>query len=257
MRMVRVREVVRETSLVMSLYLDMDGGVEPGQFVTLWVPRGEEVPMSLSYISPKVKGVTVRVVGNGTRALAAQRTGAWLGVKGPSGHGYVLKGDRVLGVAGGTGIASLAPALEMAVKQGREAFLVLGAKDANEIFFDARMIRKRVNVSVITEDGSMGVQGLATDLLPPMLGSGKIDLVLACGPEPMLYKVARMCEEVGVESQCSLERYMKCGVGLCGSCALGRYRVCSDGPVFSGASLLRLPEFGCAKRSPAGALIPL
>ncbi|MEW5816441.1 MAG: hypothetical protein AB1798_13730 [Spirochaetota bacterium] len=99
MRMVRVRRVGRETQRVTSLYFDMEGAAAPGQFVTLWVPGYEEMPMSLSYISERTKGVSVRVVGDGTRALAALKPGAWVGVKGPLGSGYVLQGERVLGVA--------------------------------------------------------------------------------------------------------------------------------------------------------------
>jgi dihydroorotate dehydrogenase electron transfer subunit len=81
--------------------------------------------------------------------------------------------------------------------------------------------------------------------------------VLACGPERMLFYLNQACAELGVPSQLSLERLMKCGAGLCGSCVVDGRRVCAEGPVFMGVDLLASKEFGQGKRDDAGKKIPL
>jgi dihydroorotate dehydrogenase electron transfer subunit len=257
MKAARVTEVVRESERVYTVRFGLEGSALPGQFAMLWAPGGEEMPMGLSYTDWGSKGATFKVVGEGTAALSKLKPGAWLGVKGPLGRGYSIKGADIIAIAGGTGIASLAPAIELAVSEGKRVTVVLGAKAEGEMFFDKRLKRLSVNLQLATDDGSMGKKGLATDIAQRLVEKGAFDQLLACGPEPMLARAARMAEEFGIESQCSVERYMKCGLGLCGACALGGARVCVDGPVFAGKALLAIPDFGKRKLAPSGKVVPL
>ena len=78
---------------------------------------------------------------------------------------------------------------------------------------------------------------MATDPLGELLKKEKIDMAYACGPEPMIREVFLTTERFGVPLQASLERIMRCGIGLCGSCMIGKYRVCRDGPVFNSQQL--------------------
>ncbi|MEM3061382.1 MAG: dihydroorotate dehydrogenase electron transfer subunit, partial [Candidatus Bathyarchaeia archaeon] len=85
----------------------------------------------------------------------------------------------------------------------------------------------------------------------------KFDVVYTCGPEIMMKKILDLCKKNKIRMQASLERYMKCGIGICGSCGLGPYRVCVDGPVFSKEGIKRMDEFGIHKRDSSGRRIPV
>ena len=82
-----------------------------------------------------------------------------------------------------------------------------------------------------TEDGTRGYEGTVVEAVAPLLDTQTVDRVYACGPEGMLRKLAMFCNRAGIECQVSLERYMRCGIGLCGSCSCEDLLVCLDGPV--------------------------
>ena len=83
-----------------------------------------------------------------------------------------------------------------------------------------------------------------------------VEVVFTCGPELMMRKVAEACWSRGIPFQASLERYMKCGIGLCDACAVGPFLVCRDGPVMDGEDLRQVPDFGLFKRGPSGVKVP-
>jgi len=90
---------------------------------------------------------------------------------------------------------------------------------------------------------------LVTDPAEHLLECEKFDMVYACGPEQMMYRVFLLTERHKVRFQASLERFMRCAIGLCGTCVIGRFRVCRDGPVFSGDELREVKsEFGHFRR---------
>ncbi|MCQ5375778.1 MAG: dihydroorotate dehydrogenase electron transfer subunit, partial [Methanomassiliicoccales archaeon] len=93
------------------------------------------------------------------------------------------------------------------------------------------------------------------ELAAEMMDNKKYDAVLACGPEPMLIQLFNLCKKYNVDCQFSLERFMKCGIGICGSCAINGKRVCIEGPVFSRNELESLVEFGKFRRDASGARI--
>jgi len=105
---------------------------------------------------------------------------------------------------------------------------------------------------VFTEDGSAGERGLPTRWLAAALDGGRVRAVFTCGPEAMMAEVVRMCARADVVCQASLERYMKCGMGLCGQCECDGRLVCRDGPVFSGSELAQMPGFGRFARTKSG-----
>jgi dihydroorotate dehydrogenase electron transfer subunit len=83
-------------------------------------------------------------------------------------------------------------------------------------------------------------------------------MIYTCGPEQMMRKVSDLAEKHGVALEASLERLMRCAIGLCGSCVVGRYRVCRDGPVFTISQLKEVKsEFGVSKRDFSGKRILL
>jgi dihydroorotate dehydrogenase electron transfer subunit len=89
---------------------------------------------------------------------------------------------------------------------------------------------------------------LATEPLGKLLDKEKFNLIYTCGPERMVRKVYDMAEKRKIAIEASLERLMRCGIGLCGSCVIGKYRVCRDGPVFTAAQLSEVKdEFGVSR----------
>jgi dihydroorotate dehydrogenase electron transfer subunit len=135
--------------------------------------------------------------------------------------------------------------------------LAVGARTAEELLFIDRLADVSGRpVHVATDDGTAGHHGFVTDLARRVLEDGGADRVYTCGPEVMMRKVAEACWRQEVPFQASLERYMKCGVGLCDACAAGHLLVCRDGPVFDGDDLRDVPDFGAFRRGPSGERAP-
>lgn len=247
----RIEKVARETPTVASLYFKapaIASVANPGQFVMVWIPRLDEIPLSVSSVDGDMVSVTVKNVGEATAALHAKKEGDYLGLRGPYGNAFDLTYKRLLLVGGGVGIAPLA----MIPRIHREYSAILAARTKAEIFWGDKFI---VDFNVCTDDGTMGEKAYAHELVKKALEKGGHDCVLACGPEIMLKKCFEVAQEAGVEFQASLERYMKCGVGACGQCSMdpAGWRVCRDGPVIKGRELSGLKEFGSYKRDGSGA----
>ncbi len=109
-----------------------------------------------------------------------------------------------------------------------------------------------VQVETATEDGSRGTPGFVTDAARPHLA--RVSNILACGPEAMLVAIMREALQKNIPAQLAVERYMKCGFGICGQCTLSGKLVCQDGPVFTAKELAQLPEFGRVHRDASGAV---
>ncbi len=229
--------------------------VIPGQFFMIWIPGVDEIPMSVSEITKDVKGITFRKIGDATRALYHLKPGSKIGVRGPYGNGFKLTGKHLLFVGGGTGIAMLAPAVEQARKRKLKSTVIIGVKTKNDLFFEDRLRRFDATVLVSTDDGSKGYKGFASELAKDVLKKEKIDAVFTCGPEPMMKTLLSCCRTIPF--QASLERYMKCSIGICGQCCVGKgLRVCLDGPIFDGKILKKVEDFGVYRRDAAGRKIP-
>jgi dihydroorotate dehydrogenase electron transfer subunit len=240
----RIAEVIQETPGVKTLVFDHEMVFNPGQFVMVWVPGTDEIPMALSTGS----SITVQEVGDATRALCSLGTGAKIGLRGPFGNGFSPRG-RTLAVAGGVGAA---PLLGCALQGKVETFL-LGARTASELLFCDRL-GGCTNLKAATDDGSAGYHGRVGEIMP--VGElHNYQSILVCGPERMMQAILTTLREEGISErgQFSLHRYMKCGVGVCGSCCTDPHglRVCKDGPVFTG-DLLNDGEFGKYSRDGAG-----
>jgi dihydroorotate dehydrogenase electron transfer subunit len=235
---------------------------EPGQFLMLWIPRVDEIPLSISDAeADDAVSVAVKNVGEATKALHNMKAGEVIGVRGPFGNAFTLKEKSVLMVAGGTGTAPLffLAKRRLAFKAKKTVF-VLGAKTEGELLFieELREMLGKEQLIVSTEDGSCGITGLCTVPVQRLLANEKFDLIHACGPELMILRVSELADKYGIGMEASLERLMRCAIGLCGTCVIGRYRVCADGPVFTGEQLREVKdEFGVEKRDFDGRKIPI
>jgi dihydroorotate dehydrogenase electron transfer subunit len=105
---------------------------------------------------------------------------------------------------------------------------------------------------VSTDDGSFGYHGFASDLAKKILEKERFDQIITCGPEKMMKKILELGLEYKIPVQASLERHMKCGIGICDSCAIDGWHVCKDGPVFDNKKLGKMKDFGRFKRDASG-----
>jgi dihydroorotate dehydrogenase electron transfer subunit len=263
-RMIKILEIKHDSPISkMIRFRDpICSRARPGQYIMLWVPGENEMPMSLSGMDLNGEAsITFKVVGTGTKKLSKMRPGDLLGVRGPYGNFFTINKGSALFVGGGTGLCPLLPLAERALELGCKVTLVAAAPSAGSILLMDRVEllsnRSGSKVLFITEDGSRGHKGLATDILPRLISQNHFDIIYTCGPEKMMKKIFNLAEKVGIPMEASLERLMKCSVGLCGLCTIGRYLVCLDGPVFNSTKLREVSgEFGLVKRDFTGRLVP-
>ncbi|HNR57876.1 MAG: Sulfhydrogenase 2 subunit gamma [Methanosaeta sp. PtaB.Bin087] len=243
----RILEIVPETPTVRTLRFDHSLDPVPGQYLMVWVRGVDEVPMSISYRD----GITVQLVGEATREIFDLEVGESLGLRGPLGNGFTLSGEKILLIGGGVGAAPLALLGEAAAEEGVEVSTLLGSRCCDEILFRERF--ERIGELVMTtDDGSQGICGRASAGLPA-LHLQEFDQIYLCGPEPMMADIIGRCPGMETKIQASIDRYFKCGMGICGSCCLdpSGIRVCIEGPVFRADQLVGT-EFGRYKRGASG-----
>jgi dihydroorotate dehydrogenase electron transfer subunit len=253
---VAVTESVVETPSTITLRFRYDPPADPGQFVMVWLPGDDELPMSLSYTDGPDKGVTIKAMGATTRRALALRSGTRVGIRGPYGNRFDLTPPRVLVVGGGSGTAVLAPAAERAIRAGARVTVALGATKSAELLFRDRLRAAGARVEVATDDGSEGTPGFVTGVVERLLASEPFEAIWTCGPEVMMRKVIALAAPKGVPVYCSVERHMKCALGMCDACALGPYHVCKDGPVFRAEQLVGTADFGVFHRDATGRRCP-
>lgn len=255
-----IEKVIDETPTVRTLIFSDEilPSVRPGQFAMVWVPGINELPMSVMISREKGKAAfTVRKHGPASTGLFNMKEGQQIGVRGPYGNSFDIKSGKLLLVGGGTGLVPLTRLL-LHIKPTDDITFLIGAKTKEEVFFEDLVNSLLENNShrtiVCTDDGSYGQKGLVTDLVEKLVSEQNFDAVYTCGPELMMYKTVKAAHSKGFFVQASLERMMKCGVGICGSCCLGEHLVCRDGTVFDGDLLIANKEFGHFHRNKAGIL---
>lgn len=255
-RTYRIAEVIRETAAVTTFVFDLSLGARPGQFLMAWLPGLDEVPMSIAGDDGKKLRITFFAVGDMTKELATKKVGDLVGIRGPFGTHYDWsKKQHLVLIAGGYGAAPMFFAATEAAKDGCEIDVLVGARGKDHLLYvNAFEKLPKTTVHVATDDGSVGHRGYNVDLLPELLKKGDVDQVFACGPERMLLAVSDVTHEHRVPSQLSLERYMKCGYGLCGNCVVDPLgiRLCTEGPVIKNETCRKIEEFGKYHRDALG-----
>lgn len=257
---VKIKKIRKETPFVRTFVFEHPLGAKPGQFVNLWIPGVDEKPFSVSYDDGKVFWLTIASVGPFTRALFELRAGDKVGIRGPYGKGFEFQsGQKLVLVAGGYGAAPLFFAAGEASKKKCKVDFIAGARTEVQLLFIKQILElKNINLHITTDDGSAGRKGRCTEVLLELArgrkNRGKIDWIFACGPELMLKKVSDIAHEHKIRTQISLERYMKCGIGLCGQCCVDGLgiRICQEGPVLKNDLLRKIPEFGKYHRNSVG-----
>jgi dihydroorotate dehydrogenase electron transfer subunit len=242
-----IQEVRSEAPLIRTFRLDRQLDPAPGQYVMVWVRGVDEVPMSFS--GPDT--VTVQSVGEATQALFRSGAGSSIGLRGPLGKGFVLRGEKILLVGGGVGTAPLAFLGEQARGAGLEVTSLLGFRSSEDLIFQGRF--KALGDTIITtDDGSVGIPGRVARGLKG-LELDEFSQIYLCGPELMMWDIISRCKDRANKIQACINRYFKCALGVCGSCCLDPegLRVCVEGPVVMADRLLE-SEFGRYRRGPGG-----
>ncbi len=235
---------------------------KPGQFVHVRVCGTMDPllrrPISLYQIDSAEGTITLLyvVVGRGTKMLSQMEQGAELDLMGPLGTGFWVPENvsRCLIIGGGIGVAPLLPVTQILGAQGIEQQVIYGFRNADTVVGIDELKKQGVNLSIATDDGSVGTKGYVTDLAGQAVKEFKPDYYYTCGPEVMIQKVVSLMGEYGIKGQVSLEARMGCGVGACLACtckgkkvASGQWpvasekagaefdykMVCTHGPVFS------------------------
>lgn len=244
-----------------TLYFDHCLKFKPGQFVMVWIPGLDEKPYTISHHTPTQFGITIEAKGLFSKKAVTLNPGDLLGFRGPFGNGFnpLLSADIAV-VAGGCGMAPLAPLVEAFMENNNEILFIHGARSKEFILYPDRFETLR---QICTDDGSQGHKGFVTDLLEKEIlsrkktGKKRLEMVYACGPEIMMHRVFLLCESFGIPCQVSLERYMRCGFGVCGACVCGKQVVCKDGPVFDSKQLRTMDDFNKTALLKSGKPVPM
>ena len=258
--MLRIEKIYDEAEDKKSFFFRHKMDSKPGQFVMLWVPEVNEKPYGISFQDDETFAITVCKVGPFTEKLFDKKIGDFLGIRGPYGIGFTIKPcNRAVLIGGGFGVAPLAFLAEELSKLGTKIIFITGAKNKQCLLYSDRFKETHIKTLCATDDGSFGEKGFVTDVLSNILKKDEVNMIYTCGPEKMMQKVIEISDEHNISCELSLERYMKCGIGICGSCCMdpSGARVCEDGPVFSKESVRNLTEFGRYKRDASGKTVVL
>ena len=241
---VRITNTELVTDGVYSMWIQDEEIVQnakPGQFVSLYCKEGSQLlprPISICEIDKanSTLRLVYRVVGKGTEEFSGLKAGDTIRVMGPLGNGFTLEGKKAILIGGGIGIP---PMLQLAKSLDAEVQVVLGYRD-NDLFLKEEF-EPYATGYVSTEDGSVGTKGNVIDAIKANGLEG--DVIMACGPMPMLRGIKAYAQEKGIKTQISLEEKMACGIGACLACVckskekdhhtnVDNKRICKDGPVF-------------------------
>lgn len=257
---VTIEKIIDETPTVKTLVFSdsIMPNVLPGQFAMVWIPGINELPMSVMISKESGKAAfTVRKHGLASTGLFNIKVGEKIGIRGPYGNAFDIKQGKLLLVGGGTGLVPMMRLLTH-VKSTDDVTVLIGAKSKDEVFFEDLsndlLKNNSHNVIISTDDGSYGEKGFVTDIVEKLVNESHFDGVYTCGPEKMMYKTVQSAHSRGIFVQASLERMMKCGIGICGSCCVGEDLACKDGTIFDGNHLSKNAEFGYSHRNKAGIL---
>lgn len=277
--MLKVAPIVEITNLtpddcrvpIKSIVLAIPEIVEiavPGQFSMMWLYGIDEKPMGIAGCDPN-KGTlsfAVAKMGKATEAIHKLKKGDLLGIRGPYGKGFTLKGKKVAIIGGGTGIAPTKYLVEDALSKRLKVVLFHGARAKEELAYK-EYFEKLANINTnftykpSTDDGSCGFEGFSTNCFESSIEGGTIfDHVYSCGPELMMYSAFKISEIRNIPFQaCLADRYFKCAIGLCGQCTVDPLglRLCIDGPVLNQDQLQKISDFGKFGRDKYGKKVPL
>lgn len=258
-KIVKIKEIIDETPTIKTFKFDWDyetlGKPNPGEFVMVWNFKNEK-PMSIAQINDDELAITVKNIGEFTSQLHELKVGDVIGVRGSYGNGFdnSFEGKNILAIGGGVGMAPINAIASDLVVKGNEVSVISAAQTKDELLYGFSLEKRGVDVHYCTDDGSFGFKGFATNCLSDLLEDSTYDYAFVCGPEIMMKGIFDILEDASIPAQYSLERYMKCALGVCGQCCVDSegWRICVEGPVFENDKIKHITEFGKYRRDASG-----
>ena len=224
------------------------GRAVPGQFFHLLCAEGGGLPylrrpMSLWRDEGGSLGFLFNVSGRGTAALAAKRPGDTVTALGPLGAGFRLDPAwrRILILARGAGLATLAPLATLAARHGMAVDAVLSARHPDDLMAAEFAGASGAQVHPVFDADGTSDPDAVGHLLRRLIAQARPDAVFTCGSARLLRLLQRVAAEAAIPGQVALEQQMACGLGMCFCCVrpvrqpdgtVADQRVCTDGPVF-------------------------
>jgi len=218
-----------------------------GQFIGVYSGNGAHLlprPISICEVNKEKSALRIvyRIAGNGTTEFATWQSGHCAQILGVLGNGFPVSqavGRKVVLLGGGIGIPPMLELAKELKEAGTTADIVVGYRDSN--LFLKEDLEQYGNVHIATEDGSVGVKGNVLTLMEQEKIEAQV--LMACGPMPMLRAIKAYAEQKNIKAYISLEERMACGVGACLGCVcktkekdahshVNNARICTDGPVF-------------------------
>lgn len=257
-KIVEITEIIDETPTIKTFKFDWDfeelGKPNPGEFVMVWNFNNEK-PMSIAQINDNELAITVKNIGEFTSQLHDLDIGSQIGVRGSYGSGFdnSFEGKKIIAIGGGVGMAPI-NAIASDLSKSNDVSVIVAAQTKDELLYGESLEKLGVNVHYCTDDGSFGFEGFATNCLSDLLESSTYDYAFVCGPEIMMKGIFDILEDANIPGQYSLERYMKCALGVCGQCCVDGegWRICVEGPVFENDKIYKITEFAKYRRDASG-----
>ena len=220
--------------------------IKPGQFCNIKVSENAlpllRRPFSVCDVEDDCICFLFDVHGEGTNILSKKKNGDILEILGPLGKGFSSKDDfqTAIIVAGGLGAAPF-PLLIKKIQGEKDIISLVGGRSGKQM-----VTRGLINISVATEDGSVGFKGTVLDLLQEKINKNDMKKfkIFSCGPNPMLKALQKICNENNYDCEISVESAMACGFGICQGCPIesadgeSYLLVCKDGPVFNSRAVM-------------------
>ncbi|MHA1409383.1 MAG: sulfide/dihydroorotate dehydrogenase-like FAD/NAD-binding protein [Candidatus Odinarchaeia archaeon] len=239
------KEEIAPTIIKMKLKTELGArNAQPGQFLVLRIDeKGERIPLTLYDWNSEEGTVTVifKVVGLSTKKLSELNVGDEIAdILSPLGNpSIVLRGGKVIFVAGGVGAAPIVPIVKKFKKEKNDITVILGATTKELLILEDELREISDHLYVCTDDGTYGEKGFTTTILSRILSeNANYDLVFAVGPLLMMKFVCEITKKYEIPTRVSLNSIMVDGTGMCGSCRCkvgGETKfTCIDGAEFDG-----------------------
>jgi len=264
---IAIKSIKKESSNIITLffeYKEIINIIKPGQFFLIYVfnylaeDKTEWIPISISHIDiiNNIIGISVKKRGETTTALYNHIINDKIGLLGPFGNGINVKNlfnyNNILFICGGIGIAPILPLFNI-LQNNTILYCMKTVKDLcfiNQINKTTNYLYTFIDTEIKKEKDSM------LNIAEEKISSKNYNLVITIGPELMMKKILDLCNKYSIDILASVERYMKCGRGICGQCVINDKCVCTDGPVFNKLELNKLTDLGkyytstCGERKP-------
>ncbi len=213
---------------------------KPGQFINVKVSEYSDPflrrAFSIHNIADDKIQIIFNIIGKGTKVLSRLKPSEKIDILGPLGNSFSIDDNfkTAIILAGGLGVAPFPFLTKILKEKGKNVISFIGVRTKSQLILDGLD-----NIHIATDDGSLGFKGTVLELME--LNLSKLEppyKIFACGPTPMLKAVSKLCDELGLNCEVSVETPMACGTGLCQGCAVktkdGKYKLaCKDGPIFN------------------------